>query len=68
MFLQGKVRNEYNILVGDYEIKRPIRRPKYKWEENIKINVKRECPFTHLFKVFCAVKPVNIIACSVTCM
>jgi hypothetical protein len=35
--------NAYRILVGKPEGKRPLGRPRYKWEDNIKINL-REIP------------------------
>jgi hypothetical protein len=30
----GKTRNEYKILVGNPEGKRPLGRPRYRWEDN----------------------------------
>jgi hypothetical protein len=33
-------RNAYNILVGKPERKRPLRRPRRRWEDNIKINLR----------------------------
>jgi hypothetical protein len=30
------IRNAYKILVGKQEGKRPLRRPRYRWEDNIK--------------------------------
>jgi hypothetical protein len=33
----GAKRNVYNILVGKKEGKRPLRRPRHRWENNIKI-------------------------------
>jgi hypothetical protein len=32
----GEKRNAYRILVGKPEIKRPLGRPRYRWEDNIK--------------------------------
>jgi hypothetical protein len=31
----GEVRNAYNILAGKPEGKRPLRRPRHRWEDNI---------------------------------
>jgi hypothetical protein len=31
------MRNAYRILVGRPEVKRPLRRPRHKWKDNIKI-------------------------------
>jgi hypothetical protein len=33
----GKLRGAYNILVGKPEGRRPLRRPRHRWKENIKI-------------------------------
>jgi hypothetical protein len=33
-------RNMYRILVGNVERKRPLRRPRYGWEDNIKIDLR----------------------------
>jgi hypothetical protein len=33
----GEMINSYNILVGNFEGKRPLGRPRHKWEENIKM-------------------------------
>jgi hypothetical protein len=35
----GEVRNPYKILVGKPEGKRPLGRPKGRWEDNIKIDL-----------------------------
>jgi hypothetical protein len=32
--------NAYRILVGKPDIKRPLRRPKHRWEGNIKIDLR----------------------------
>jgi hypothetical protein len=32
----GKVRNTYKILVGNREGKRPLGRPRHRWEDDIK--------------------------------
>jgi hypothetical protein len=34
----GEMRNAYRILVGKSEGKRPLGRPRHKWEYNIKID------------------------------
>jgi hypothetical protein len=34
----GEVRGAYNILVGRPEGRRPLGRPRYKWEDNIKMD------------------------------
>jgi hypothetical protein len=33
----GEKRNAYNILVGKSEGKRPLRRPRHRWEDNIRM-------------------------------
>jgi hypothetical protein len=38
----GEVRNEYNILVRTPEGKRPFRRPRCRWEGNIKMDLKEK--------------------------
>jgi hypothetical protein len=35
----GETRNIYKILVGKPEGKMPLRRPKHKWEHNIRIDL-----------------------------
>jgi hypothetical protein len=35
----GEIRNTYNILVGKPEGKRPLRRPRRRWEDNINIRM-----------------------------
>jgi hypothetical protein len=37
----GTMRNEYTILVGKYEWKRPLRTPMYKMADNIKMYIKQ---------------------------
>jgi hypothetical protein len=32
-----EMRNAYNNLVGNIEAKTPLERPRYRWEDNIKI-------------------------------
>jgi hypothetical protein len=36
----GQMRNEYKILVGKPERKRPLVRPRHRWEDNIRINLR----------------------------
>jgi hypothetical protein len=36
----GEMRNAYNILVGKPEGKRSPGRPRHRWEDNIKVNLK----------------------------
>jgi hypothetical protein len=36
----GHMRNEYKILVGKPEGKRPLRRPRRRWEANIRIDLR----------------------------
>jgi hypothetical protein len=36
----GKVRGAYNILVGRPEGRRPLGRPRRRWEDNIKKNLR----------------------------
>jgi hypothetical protein len=36
----GKKRHAYKILVGNPEGKRPLERPRRRWEDNIKIDLK----------------------------
>jgi hypothetical protein len=35
----GKVRGVYRVLVGKPERKRPLGRPRHRWEENIKMDL-----------------------------
>jgi len=35
----GERRGAYRVLVGKLEAKRQLRRPRFKWEDNIKINL-----------------------------
>jgi hypothetical protein len=34
------MRNAYRILVGNPERKRPLRRPRCRWEDNIKVYIR----------------------------
>jgi hypothetical protein len=34
------MRNAYNILFGKLEGKRPLRRPKHKWEDNVRMDLR----------------------------
>jgi hypothetical protein len=36
----GEKRNAYRILMGSREGKRPLGRPRHKWEDNIKMNAR----------------------------
>jgi hypothetical protein len=36
----GEVRNEYKLLVGKPEGKRPLRRPRHRWKDNIKMDLR----------------------------
>jgi hypothetical protein len=38
--INGEIRNAYNILVGISEGRRQFRNPKFRWEDNIKIDLK----------------------------
>jgi hypothetical protein len=38
----GETRNAYNILVGKPEGKRPLRRPRRRWEDNIRMELREE--------------------------
>jgi hypothetical protein len=38
----GMKRNVYKVLVGIPEGKRPLGRPKLRWEDNIKIDLKKK--------------------------
>jgi hypothetical protein len=38
----GEKRNACRILVGKPEGKRPVRRPKSKWEDSVKVGLKRD--------------------------
>jgi hypothetical protein len=37
----GEVRGAYNILVGRPEGRRPLRRPRRRWEDNIKMDIRK---------------------------
>jgi hypothetical protein len=36
----GEKRNPYRILVGKPEIKRPLGRPRHRWEDNIRMDLR----------------------------
>jgi hypothetical protein len=36
----GEVRDAYNILIGRPEGRRPLGRPRHRWEDNIKIDIR----------------------------
>jgi hypothetical protein len=35
----GEMKNTYNILVGKFDLKRPLGRPRRRWEDNIRMNL-----------------------------
>jgi hypothetical protein len=37
----GEKKNAYRLLVGKPEVKRPLRRPRRRWVDNIKIDLRR---------------------------
>jgi hypothetical protein len=37
----GEIRNAYKILVGKPEGKRPLRRPRHRWEDRIKMDLRK---------------------------
>jgi hypothetical protein len=39
--MHGEMRNSYKVLVGKPEGKRPLGRPRHRWERNIKMDL--EC-------------------------
>jgi hypothetical protein len=36
----GKMRNEDKVSVGKPEVNKPLRKPRYRWKDNIKIDLK----------------------------
>jgi hypothetical protein len=46
--MHGEIRNVYNILAGKPEGKRPVRRPKHRWEDNIKVDLKEGVGWIHV--------------------
>jgi hypothetical protein len=36
----GKMKNAYSILVGKYERKRPLGRPRHRWEDNTRMDLR----------------------------
>jgi hypothetical protein len=38
----GKIRNAYNILVRKPEEKRPFRRPRCRWEDNFRMDLREQ--------------------------
>jgi hypothetical protein len=38
----GEKMNAYRIFVGKPEVKRPLGRPRHRWMENVKIDLKRD--------------------------
>jgi hypothetical protein len=49
----GEVRGAYNILVGRPEGRRPPGRPRHRWEDNIKMDL-REIGFVDVDWIHCA--------------
>jgi hypothetical protein len=44
----GEKRGMYRVMVGKSEGKRPLGRPRYRWEDNIKMNLQEaRCRGTH---------------------
>jgi hypothetical protein len=39
---KGEKRNAYRILVGEPEVKRPLKRPRRRWVDNIKIDLREK--------------------------
>jgi hypothetical protein len=39
----GEERNVYKVLVGKPEGKRPLRRPRHRWEDGIRMNLMEIC-------------------------
>ena len=39
----GKFRNAYKVLVGKPESKRPLGRPRCRWDDNIKVDLREVC-------------------------
>jgi hypothetical protein len=37
---EARITGAYRILTGKHEVKRPVERPRHKWENNIKIGLK----------------------------
>jgi hypothetical protein len=37
----GEMRNAYKMLVGKLEGKRPLKRPRHRWEDNIKMDLSK---------------------------
>jgi hypothetical protein len=46
----GEVRGAYNILVGEPEGRRPLGRPRHRWEDNIK-RVLGDVDWIHLLRI-----------------
>ena len=40
MYLRKQFRNAYRVLVGKPESKRPLGRPRRRWEDNIKLDLR----------------------------
>jgi hypothetical protein len=44
----GEMRNSYKLLVGKPEVKRPLRRPRHRWEVDIRIDGWDDVDWVHL--------------------
>jgi hypothetical protein len=44
----GEIRNAYKILLGKPEGKKPLRRPRHRWEDNIKMGWRAKTGFIWL--------------------
>jgi hypothetical protein len=40
---RGEMRHAYTVLVGKPEGKRPLRRPRCRWEDNVIMNLRETC-------------------------
>jgi hypothetical protein len=38
----GETTNAYKVFAGKLEGKRPLRRPRHRWEDNIKMDLKKQ--------------------------
>jgi hypothetical protein len=47
----GEMRNAYKIFVGKPEGKRPLGRPRHRWCDNIRMDLREVVDYMHLFQV-----------------